>query len=150
MTSLIGTLSYATIAQLREWTGQDATALPDPTATTLLLAAQQDIDSLAVATQPLDATTGLRFDPADLDTARTLVLARATCAQAAYRQAMGEDFFTGGQYAEVSGPDYSTKGKLGRIAPRVYRELAGAGLVRLTTTTATRDAELEPGWPGWS
>ena len=128
--------TYATAAQLRTYTGLDSTALPDATANALLLKAEGDIDSMIVVDRPIDGTTGRRFAPANLSTVEALILQRATCAQAEYRDSMGNEFFISGQYANVSGPDFSTTGVLGYIGPAVYREIAASGFMRLTTTTA--------------
>lgn len=132
-------MTYATAAQLRSYTGDTSQTLSDATAAALIEAAERDIDSLAPVDRDVDATTGLRFDPAALSTREALILRRATCAQAQYRQLMGSEFFIRGQYAEVNGPEFSTKGRLGIIGPATWRELKGNGFIRLTTTTSTGD-----------
>lgn len=126
---------YATISELRAYTGQDSTALPDATATRAIEQAELDLDGLAVIGHPVNTTTGRRFDPTALSADRALALNRATCAQAQYRLAMGEEFFIMGQYAQVDGPDFTTRGTLPKVGPMVRRELAGSGLFRLTTST---------------
>ena len=133
-------MSYATPTQLRAYTGDTTTTLPDNAATALITAAQRDIDSLAPVDRDMDPTTGLRFNPATLDAREALILQRATCAQAQYRQVMGAEFFIRGQYGEVTGPEFSTKGTLGIIGPATWRELKGNGFIRLTTTTSTSDS----------
>lgn len=57
-------------------------------------------------------------------------LRRATCAQAEYRDQMGEDFYIRAQYASVTGPEFTTTGRLPLIGPKVRRELNGSGLIQ--------------------
>lgn len=142
--------SYATAAQLRTYTELDSTALTDAAANLLLEKAEQDIDSLATVDRSYDETSGRRFTVADLSTTEALILRRATCAQAQYRKLMGMDFFTAGQYANVSGPDYSTSGTLGAIGPQVWREIGGTGFIKLSSTTAgvtEFKPKVEPDFP---
>jgi hypothetical protein len=73
---------------------------------------------------------GTRWDIWQLQPAQVAQLRRACCAQAEYRDQMGEDFFTKAQWQSVSGPEFSTQGKLPIIGPKVHRELAGSGLVQ--------------------
>jgi hypothetical protein len=61
-------------------------------------------------------------------------LKRAVCAQVEYRIEMGERFFTRAQHESVSGPDFTTQGKLPRIGPKVWEELRSSGLARMTTS----------------
>lgn len=136
--------TYATIVQLRDYTGKTSGELSDTAALAVLQRAEADIDSLAVVGRPVDDTTGLRFDPDTLTAAEVRTLARATCAQAEYRLEMGASFFIRPQHAEVSGPEFTTKGRLGRIGPQTYNELRGSQLVRLTTTTTNSRGELDP------
>ena len=130
--------TYALAADLRDWTGQTTAELPDADAQRLLVLAERDIDGIAGIGRPLDTTTGKRFTPSSLSTLQALVLKRVTCAQAEYRQAMGDDFFIRGQFDSTNGPDFSTNGRLPRIAPAAWRELAVSGLIRLSTTTGGR------------
>ncbi len=129
--------TYATPAQLRDYTGDDFLELPDTEALRLLRKAERDIDSLAPVDRPVLEATGLRFDPTALSGREALILQRATCAQAEYRREMGAEFFIRGQHEEVTGPEFSTKGKLGMIGPATWRELRGNGFIRLSTTTST-------------
>jgi hypothetical protein len=146
----VATPVYASATNLRDWTGRDSTSLTDADANRALVLAERDVDSLSPVSRPLDATTGRRFDVTALSSLETLVLQRATCAQAEYRLSMGEDFFVRGQYAQVDGPDFKTVGKLPRIAPGVWQELAGTGLIRFATTTGSalvRNRRAEPDFP---
>lgn len=139
------TPTYATADQLRDYTGKDEAALPDPEALLLLQKAEGDIDSVAVVGRPtLDS--GRRFDPEQLDDVELNCLMLSTCAQAEYRLEMGASFFIRGQHEEVSGPEFSTKGKLGRIGPQTMRELSATQLVKMTTTTANRRGDFDPTW----
>jgi hypothetical protein len=130
-------MTYATAAQLRAYTGDTTTTLPDAAAQALILGAERDIDSLAPVDRDVDPTTGLRFNPATLSAREALILQRATCAQAQYRKLMGPEFFIRGQYEQTSGPEFSTTGRLGIIGPATWRELRGNGFIRLSTSTAT-------------
>jgi hypothetical protein len=136
--------TYATASELRSYIGVDSTALPDATANSLIEKAEKDIDSIAVVDRPIDDATGLRFAPASLSVKEARILRRATCAQAEFRREMGSDFFVKGQYESVTGPDYSTRGRLGTTGPQVWKELAGSGFIRLSTTTQKAGAEWKP------
>ena len=138
------TPTYATAAQLRDYTGKTSGELSDTAALAVLRRAEADIDSLAVVGRPVDDATGLRFNPANLTAGEVRTLMRATCAQAEYRLEMGESFFIRPQHTEVSGPEFTTKGTLGRIGAQTMNELRGSQLVCLTTTTTNRRGDLDP------
>lgn len=140
------TPTYATAAQLRDYTGKTEAELPDEDALLLIRKAETDLDSLAVVGRPtLD--TGHRFDPDTLSAVESAALTAACCAQAEYRLEMGPSFFIRGQHSEVSGPEFSTKGTLGRIGPQTMNALRKAPqLVRLTTTTSNPRGDLDPTW----
>lgn len=101
----------------------------------LLERAERDIDSCLIG--PL-LTSGLKYDPTLTDStaagyltsAQKQLLMRATVAQAEYRLAKGEDFFIHAQYDRVSGPDFTTEGRLPYIGPKAVREIAATGLWR--------------------
>ena len=99
----------------------------------VLQRAERDIDSMVGAWPVQD--NGLKFgsprtlNEADLSTAQKQALMRATAAQAEYRLKMGEEFFVMAQREEVRGPDFTTKGRLPYIAPKVTRELVPSGLL---------------------
>jgi hypothetical protein len=42
---------------------------------------------------------------------------------------MGEEFFVKAQYQSLSGPDFSTSGRLPRIGPKVWDELVRCDLL---------------------
>lgn len=120
--------TYATVADLRGYVGSDITlSSNDADLETVLQRAERDIDSLPLPTIGDGTTSGLRYDPLDLSVLYRGTLTRATCAQAEYRIRMGPKFFATDQYEEVSGPDYTIKGKLSRIAPQVRVELRTGG-----------------------
>jgi len=73
---------------------------------------------------------GTRLDVWMLQPSQRYQLTRATCAQAEYRDRMGEDFFIKAQYQQVTGPEFTTQGKLPIIGPKVRRELNGSGLIQ--------------------
>lgn len=139
------TPTYATAEQLRDYTGKTEEQLPDEEALLLIQKAERDLDSLAVVGRPT-LENGHRFDPETLDEADQNTLTAACCAQAEYRLEMGPSFFIRGQHDEVSGPEFSTKGKLGKIGPQTMRELRATQLVKLTTTTTNRRGDFDPTW----
>jgi hypothetical protein len=135
-------MDYATVTDFKAYSTLYKD-LADAEVTTLLKAATRDIDATVGSTNERQED-GRRFDPMTLSTVDAGVLSRATCAQAEYRKEMGERFFIRPQHAEVSGPDYGTKGKLQRIGPRVWDELAGSGILRLSTQWAGSDTHTPP------
>lgn len=75
------------------------------------------------------AYMGRRFNPSQfLNWGHLQPLKNAVCAQAEYMLAMGDNFFVEAQYSSVRGPDFTTVGKRGMIAPKAKRELALSGL----------------------
>lgn len=94
-------------------------------------------------TQPTATITeivrgGLRINPYFLSAYDNQKLKDATCAQAEYRNTMGEEFFRRAQWSSVSGPEFKTTGKLPLIGPKVMTELSGTDLVQ-------RGARARPG-----
>lgn len=132
---------YATPAQLRTYTGLDSTALPDADASALIASAERDLDSVAVTRRQED--DGHRFVVGDLNTREAAVLANAACAQAEYRREMGNAFFVRAQFETSKGPDFESTGTLPYIGPKVWRELAGSGLVKMSTSGQGRS---RPPW----
>lgn len=123
---------YATKAELKAFSPHLA-ILGDPELDALLEPASRDLDNIAVTRRRLD--DGSRFEVAELEERQATALSRAVCAQAEYRHEMGPKFFIRPQYPKVSGPDHSTEGTLPEIGPKVWREVAGTGLIPNTTTT---------------
>lgn len=72
---------------------------------------------------------GLRLNPYELKASDSYALKQAVCAQAEYRDQMGETFFVRAQWASVQGPEFKTTGKLPTIGPRAKLELSGTDLV---------------------
>jgi hypothetical protein len=137
--------TYATTADVTNYiegytvaTGAETQALDR-----LIQRAERDVDS-CVGFVPRDETTGRKFDPATLSVADRNALRDATCAQVEYRREMGPAFFVRPQHVEVKGPDFQTKGVLPFIGARVWQELEGSGLLRLTTSW--RGARTRPPW----
>ena len=130
--------TYATAAELRSWIGTDSTSLPDTEAERLLEKAERDLDGLVVVGRLWDSATGRALVPSQLAPREAALLSNAACAQAHYRQVMGDEFFVKPQFQKVTGPDFTTEGKLPRIAPEARSQLQASGLVRLTTSTRTR------------
>lgn len=111
----------------------------------LLGRAERDVDTLLVGYGALNATTGLKYDPAvDLEAWQVLALNRATCAQAEYRLRMGEDFFIVAQYDRQQGPDFTIEGELPYIGPQVERELQATGLIRAYGVKSVSTSAVDP------
>ncbi|MEJ7786558.1 MAG: hypothetical protein WKF96_17285 [Solirubrobacteraceae bacterium] len=129
-----GPPAYASQADLEGyiegWVTTDPAALER-----LLERAERDIDTL-LGDYDRQPGTDRKLDPAALTTHQAYALRRATCAQAEYRIAMGEEFFVQAQYTYVSGPDFSRRGELPRIGPKVLGELADCGF-RMAVPIAT-------------
>lgn len=109
----------------------------------LITRAEKDVDS-ALGAHSRSDVTGLKLAPLELATADRVTLRDATCAQVEYRMTMGEDFFIRPQYAEVDGPEMATKGVLPRVGPKVWSELEGSNLLKLTTSWKGRG--FSPPW----
>lgn len=124
--------TYATPDELAAYVADSGVALPADV-DALLERAERDLDRI-VGHRAVDAASGLKFVPASLSTGERADLSRATCAQAEYRAMMGEAFFVREQFDRVSGPEFSTEGALPRVGPKVWEELAGSGLLKLTTS----------------
>lgn len=110
----------------------------------LLERAERDVDSVIGYSATRNQTTGLKLNPAELETWRAAALSRAVCAQAEYRNKMGEDFMVRAQHGAVSGPDFSTSGRLPYIGPKVLIELEGTSLAQRTTTVGS--GSMRPPW----
>lgn len=136
-------------AYVEGWVTDDPAALDR-----LLERAERDIDGI-LATRG-DRTAGLKIDAAaelaagSLEEWQTDALSRATCAQAEYRLAMGEEFFTQAQHSRVRGPDFTTEGRLPTIAPKALRELADTGLLRSLHNVDLVSPYTAPGQAGVS
>lgn len=120
------------------WVTDNATALDR-----LIERAERDIDN-AVGAWARDDTTGRKFDPATLLPYQAAALTNATCAQVEYRFQQGEDFFVKAQHAAERGPDFQVTGRLPYIGPKVWAELEGTGLLRLTTGVSSRRHDRPP------
>jgi hypothetical protein len=87
---------------------------------------------------------GTRLDVWQLTPAQRAKIRDATCAQAEYRYLMGEDFFRRAQWQSVSGPEFTTQGKLPLIGPKVKRELQGVGLLQTSARARlTRPSDVQ-------
>lgn len=140
------TPTYAQVADFEAYVGPSWTTTNPTALEHELEAAEVDVE-FAVGHVPTDEATGRKFDvgPNTALTAPQLTaLQRAVCAQAEYRLRMGRDFMVRSQHAAVSGPRFSTTGQLDYIGPAVWRELAGAGLTKLTASVGSRSS-----WPPW-
>ena len=122
--------TYASVADLAAYT--EGLALPiaeDPEFARLsriIERAERQIDGLLMWRGLPDEINHRRVRVEELDGWDRESLRMATCAQAEYRLLMGEDFFKGGQYSRVVGPDFETQGVMPTIGPRVWEELESA------------------------
>lgn len=92
---------------------------------------------------------GTRLDIWAIGPSQVAQLLNATCAQAEYRDQMGEDFYIKAQWDSVSGPEFRTTGRLPLIGPKAMRELQGSGLIQYSgrariTTRAGRTYAYMP------
>ena len=127
-------MPYATPDEVREYSTLDKLdALDDETLEKLIADSEPDVDR-ATGYSTTQASNGRRFDPLTMEQSDRATLSRATSAQVEYRVVMGAEFFIRDQYTEQSGPEFSTKGTLGRIGPRVYDELGGSNILVLSTS----------------
>lgn len=119
----------------------------------VLQRAERDVDGI-VGPWPYQAN-GLRFgapkttNEAALTDPQKDALMRATAAQAEYRLEMGERFFVKAQRQRVKGPDFETEGELPYIGPKVWHELEGSGLLKVTARVG-RGHEARPPWYGFA
>lgn len=100
----------------------------------ILDAASRDVDRYVGFSWSMEPN-GFRFgdltaNPKKLSNEELVALKRATCAQAEYRIAKGEEFFRHDQFRSTSGPDFATQGKLARFGPKAREELRYSGLQR--------------------
>lgn len=122
------TLTYTTVAELESYTG--GTGLDTDAAERLLTFAERDIDRAAGVFAMFP--NGRKFDPPRMVNVQASALSLATCAQAEYRLAKGEQFFIEDQPDSLSAPDYSRQGKEPRIGPKAKEHLWQGGLLRRT------------------
>jgi hypothetical protein len=117
------------------WVTDDPGALAD-----LLGRAALDVDRIFPALTV--KANGLKYgdlteNPEGLTDQQIDALKRANCAQAEYRFHKGEEWFVEEQFASVSGPDFSTRGRQPRIGPKVREELEGLGFATTGWTHAS-------------
>ena len=105
-------------------------ALETAEANRLIEFACDDIDA-AVGPYPVDAD-GRKFNPTVMDAKQAKLLSKATAAQVEYRLQMGDSFMIEDQYDSKSGRDFSSSGKLRKVAPAAYSYLHSAGLLNLS------------------
>jgi hypothetical protein len=111
----------------------EGAVVTDPAALARLLErASRDVDSVMGPRPALGSGTyaGFKFDPDALSEQDRAALADATCAQAEYRDAVGEQQFAAyGVGGRISGPDFSYDapssgaGGTPRIGPKVAQEV---------------------------
>ncbi len=144
---------YATAADLRAHTGDDAAALPDARADSILETAEDAIDD-ALGARSVDATTGRKVAETDVEAWQWVKLKRATVLAAA-RLLADPGVLDRPIYADTSGPDFAFRGRVGgsggvadRIGTAAMLVLNASGLRRLgARATATGIVgRREPGW----
>lgn len=132
-------IAYATRADLNAYIPGGVIALgvadTDIAVNTYLEAASRDIDRYAGVDWSVEPN-GLRFgklseNPKGLEPSQLAALKFACCAQAEYRIVKGPDWFINDQFEQISGPDFSTRGKQGRFGPKMREELQQSGLRQL-------------------
>jgi hypothetical protein len=129
--------TYATVADLRAYVLDSGVlvAHDDPSAERVLQRAERDVDRL-LGPYPV-LTTGRKRDPVLLTAPQQQALARATCAAAEFRIAMGEDELVGVEDGiAAAGPVTFSKNPITRVAPKALEELAGSGLVTYSGTVS--------------
>jgi hypothetical protein len=129
------------------WVTTDAAALDR-----LLERASDDVDSILGAYDVIETGTyaGRKIDPTDdaIGYADGRALVRATCAQAEYRNAIGERQLARPLLHGVGGPDFSHTNPVPHIGPKTWRELSGSDLLR-NRISIGRQATRPP-WYGFS
>lgn len=144
------TPSYATRADCLAYT--EGLVVDDNAAFDRLIErCEAQIDQL-LATVPWPSGGGRKYAGTvltGLPTNQREALRRATCAQVEYRNEMGEAFFIRPQFSTVKGPDFETEGERPEIGPKVWGELAGAGLLVLATHTGDA-GDGNPPWYGFA
>ncbi len=115
-------------------------AIDDPAATDVLIErAERDLDAYLGGPAPLAG--GVRFLPELLTAGQAERLKRATAWQFVYRLEQLTTFDLD-QPEFLSGPDFTRRGKVSRIAPAAVEELAGTGLSRRWLTVSPTIAIL--------
>lgn len=139
-------MSYATLSDYENYIGTEP--VDEDAAQRALDQAEKDVDSIA-GPWAVQTETGRKFLSAPdtflpgLQEWQVQKLKDAVCAQAQYRETMGEEFFVQGQYTSVSGR-FGVSGKLPYIGPQTIRELQNTGLVK--STTNSRGGRDYPAW----
>lgn len=152
--------TYASVSDLVSYT--EGLTAPAPASAEenrikrIITRAEDQIDALlcwggAAIEQTTPTAVFRRVDPAALTPLDAHTLRQAVCAQAEYRLAKGEDFFTHAQHSRVAGPEFETSGALPVIGPKVWQELSKASreLYR-TGGTAYSGAAPDPDEDLWA
>lgn len=123
--------TYAGAELLRAYCAASGVVLPATAAEldALIERAERDIDRL-LGPYPIDPLTGLKLDPLEVTPAQAGALARATCAAAEYRVAVGEDAWIEARdgLTAVGGLSFDLR-PLPRVAPKALEELSGHALL---------------------
>jgi hypothetical protein len=102
----------------------------------LIVRCERQIDDLLQIDHRTTGAAGPKVTPNRLSARQAEGLKNATCAQVEYRLEMGERFFKREQYESESGPDFSVRGRLPKIGPKVVPELVRVGLFKITAPIA--------------
>jgi len=123
--------TYASAELLRAYAAPSGVLLPadDAELEALLERAERDVDRL-LGPYAVDPLTGLKLDPLELAPAQAGAVARATCAAAEYRSAIGEDGWIEARdgLTAVGGLSFDLR-PLVRASPKALEELAGHSLL---------------------
>jgi hypothetical protein len=117
-------MSYASAEELDLYLAASG-VVNDMEVEALLKRAEHDVDR-AVGPRPVDPTTGLKFDPADLTDAQAGALSRATLAAAEFRIEVTERDLIGSEDYVPSELRIVREG--GRVSPKMIEALEDSGL----------------------
>lgn len=96
--------------------------------------AEIDTDAVLISINTWQEDTGLKIDPNGINTRRQNLLARAVAEQIRYRRILGpnaDEFMSVREYKEVTGPDFSRKGRRPKYSDRGKEYLRRAGFFRV-------------------
>lgn len=128
---------YATEDQVKAYLDATGTAYEDADVTRLIDQCEREVDN-GIGVRARDATTGLRYVPANLVAYKADALARAVGAQVEYHLVKGEGFFAEFRPQQTTGRDYSVAEREPYLAPKARMELSTAGLMKLTAGSTHR------------
>lgn len=138
--------TYATVEEVRAYvTPEAAVLLPtdDAELEALIEVAERDVDRVFSPTVERNAETGLKLTPADLTTAQTDALSRATAAAVEWRVLQGEDALVGAEDGIVAAGGVTFSPMPRPPAPKTIEELSGLGFPWRSGTVAPAPEDEE-------